>query len=91
MIRYFVYFDAYGQPRRALSAEELRERFGGDPEAFRRSMAAAPADAGPQFATGHVGVFAFDGPAELERFLDSLGDEIVGFFTGAGESRPYNF
>lgn len=91
MIRYYVYFDPYGHPRRALSESELAARFGGDPEAFRRHAAPAPADAQPGFAVGHVGVFAFESDAELERFLDSLGEEIVGFFTGEGESRPYNF
>jgi hypothetical protein len=91
MIRYYVYFDAYGQPRQALSAAELESRFGGDPEAFRRSVCPSPGDAGPQFAAGHVGVLTFSDEAAMRRFLDSLGDEIAGFYEGAGDNRPYNF
>jgi hypothetical protein len=91
MIRYYVYFDAYGHPRQAVSAEELSERFGGDPEAFHRSACRNPQDAGPHFSAGHVGVLSFGDEGELRRFLDSLGDEISGFYDGVGDSRPYNF
>jgi hypothetical protein len=91
MIRYYVYFDAYGHPSHALSAAELDARFAGDPEAYHRSICPVPRDAGPRFSTGHVGVLTFQDEAEMRRFLDSLGDEIVGFYEGAGENRPYNF
>jgi hypothetical protein len=91
MIRYYVYFDAYGHPRGAVSAQELRERFENDPEAFRRSASRIPQDASAHFSVGHVGVLTFGDAQELKCFLDSMGDEIAGFYDGLGESRPYNF
>ena len=91
MIRYYVYYDPYGHPRRAVSAAELAADYGNDPEALRQSACRAPGDAGPQFSAGHVGVLVFRDEEELARFLESLGDEITGFFDGVGDSRPYNF
>lgn len=91
MTQYYVYFDAYGLPRRAVTAAELALDYGNDPELFLKSACRTPEGAGPQFASGHVGVLAFRTEADLKRFLESLGDEITGFYDGVGDSRPYNF
>jgi hypothetical protein len=91
MLRYYVYFDAYGHPRRAVNAAQLAAEYADDPEVFRRSACNAPQGAGPQFVSGHVGVLAFGDEAELGRYLESLGEEIAGFYDGIGDSRPYNF
>ena len=90
-MQYFVYYDGYGHVRQVISADDLDERFAGDPERFLasclepRSGAAAP---GP---SGHVGTLVFDTAEELQEFLERLGDEVEGFFCCRSESRPYNF
>ena len=42
-------------------------------------------------STGHVGTLKFDNENELKDYLESLGDEITGFYGCQSESRPYNF
>lgn len=41
--------------------------------------------------TGHVSTLRFDSENELNDYLESLGDEITGFYECQSESRPYNF
>ena len=48
-MKYYVYFDAYGHVRQAISEKELTD------------------------------------------YLESLGDEIAGFYKADADSRPYNF
>jgi len=87
---YYVYFDGYGHPKKAITKEELTEQYQDDPHEFLKAMG-NPERQGPQHATGHVGILRFNTHAELEEFLNSLGDEITGFYGCLSDSRPYNF
>jgi hypothetical protein len=94
-MKYFVYFDAYGQARKWLSEEDLARRFGGDPGVFQKAAAQEEgerAGAGEiAAASGNVSVLNFESEEQLREYLQSLGDEIEGFFNCAADSRPYNF
>ena len=48
-------------------------------------------DAGKGHITGHVGTLSFQSEQELTDYLESLGDEISGFYKADSDSRPYNF
>ena len=48
-------------------------------------------DAKTERTTGHVSTLRFDSENELNDYLESLGDEITGFYECQSESRPYNF
>ncbi|MFH1935882.1 MAG: hypothetical protein ABIN18_30485 [Pseudomonadota bacterium] len=48
-------------------------------------------DAKIERTTGHVSTLRFDSENELNDYLESLGDEITGFYECQSESRPYNF
>ena len=48
-------------------------------------------DAKTERTTGHVITLRFDSENELNDYLESLGDEITGFYECQSESRPYNF
>lgn len=48
-------------------------------------------DAGTGRTTGHVSTLSFNNEKELNDYLESLGDEITGFYGCESESRPYNF
>lgn len=86
---YYVYYDSYGNPREAVSAEELQANHGGDPEAFRASIrGSAPST---EHMTAHVGTVSFQNETELREFLDGLNEANQGFFEGEGQSRPFNF
>jgi hypothetical protein len=86
---YYVYFDSYGNPGKAVTAEELKKNYGDDPEAFLAAMrGSAP---GTAHMNARVGTLNFDGRRELEEFLGSVNESNSGFFEGEGNSRPYNF
>ena len=90
-MKYYVYFDAYGHARQTLSAAELAKTYQNDPDLFLRAMCRRGGQEDGNPISGHVGTFNFNSPRELADYLESLGDEIDGFFEAEGDSRPYNF
>ena len=90
-MKFFVYFDAYGQARKWLDEKELARQFGNDPEMFRRAAAQGERLGEMGTASGTVGVLNFGSEMELQEYLQSLGEEIEGFFNCVSDSRPYNF
>ncbi len=90
-MKYYVYFDQYRHPKKAVSEKELAEKYDNDPEVFLRAVSAtAPGDQVRQVA-GHVGIMRFASEKELGDFFERTGEEIAGFFECEGDSRPYNF
>ena len=90
-MRYYVYFDAYGHPRKTISAAELAETYQNDPDVFLQSMCRRTTAGIATPISGHVGTLSFNSDKELADYLDSLGDEIDGFYAAKADSRPYNF
>jgi len=90
-MQYYVYFDAYGHAGQVITERELTEQFNGDPEKFLKAMCAGQLDAAPEHCSGHVGTLSFATEAELKEYLDTLGEEITGFYGCRSDSRPYNF
>ena len=90
-MKYFVYFDSYGHARQVIDEKELAGKFDGDPDAYLKAMVGSVNNSGSPGAGGHVGTLTFDTEDELKAYLESLGDEITGFYGCQSESRPYNF
>jgi hypothetical protein len=90
-MKYYVYFDAYGHASKAISATELAETYRNDPDVFLQTMCRRTIDRDTYPISGHVGTLRFNSDKELADYLDSLGDEIDGFYGSEGDSRPYNF
>ena len=90
-MRYYVYFDGYGQLRNAISEKELAEKYNNDPDDFLMAMCSSGPDAKAERKAGHVSTLRFDSESELNDYLESLGDEITGLYRCQSESRPYNF
>ena len=88
---YYVYFDSYGHAREVINEEKLAEKYNNDPDVFFKANCDAVADSDMERSTGHVGTLKFDNENELKDYLESLGDEIIGFYGCQSESRPYNF
>jgi hypothetical protein len=84
-MKYYVYFDRYRRPRRAVSEKELEENYSNDPERLQLAMEA-------QYGTnGHLGILSFETEKELVEYFEKTGEEIIGFYECREESRPYNF
>jgi hypothetical protein len=90
-MKYYVYFDAYGHARQAISERELTEHYQNDVDKFWGIMCRRGPDAEEGHITGHVGTLSFQSEKELADYLESLGDEITGFYKSDSDSRPYNF
>lgn len=90
-MQYYVYFDAYGHARQVIDEEQLANTYHNDPDEFLSAMCNTGSDAESRPATGHVGTLVFDDENELNEYLQSLGDEVTGFYGCRSESRPYNF
>lgn len=90
-MKYYIYFDRYRHPRKAVSEKELAEDYGDNPQEFLRAMCNLSPDAEIEHSIGHVGVMRFSDEEELRDFFEKTGEEISGFYECEGESRPYNF
>ena len=88
---YYIYFDSYGHAREVINEGKLAEKYNNNPEDFFKAHCDAVADSDMARSTGHVGTLKFDNENELKDYLESLGDEIAGFYGCQSESRPYNF
>ena len=90
-MKFFVYFDAYGHAGQVIDEHELVEKYENDPDNFLSAMCRRQSASPSEHTTGHVGVLSFDNEKELSDYLESLGDEITGFYKSRSDSRPYNF
>ncbi len=90
-MKYYVYFDAYGHARKAVTEKELAEDYGNDPDRFLRAVCGRGTHTDKGHISGHVGTLSFQSDEELNDYLESLGDEISGFYRADSDSRPYNF
>ena len=90
-MRYYVYFDGYGHLGNVISEKELAEKYNNDPDEFLKAMGRLGPDAKMERKTGHVNALRFDSENELNDYLESIGDETIGFYEGQSGSRPYNF
>ncbi len=84
-MKYYVYFDKYRRPKKAVSEKELTDKYTNDPEKLLQVM---DGEHGP---SGHVGVLSFESEKELMEYFERTGEEIIGFYECREESRPYNF
>ena len=90
-MKYYVYFDAYGHARQAISATELAETYQNNPSSFLDAMCGCKSGEDGKPISGHVGILSFNNQKELQDYLESLGDELSGFYEAEADSRPYNF
>ena len=90
-MRYYLYFDGYGHLRQAIDENELAQKYNNDPDEFLRATRNLGPSATIEHATGHVSTLVFADEKEFNDYLESISDEITGFYECRSESRPYNF
>jgi hypothetical protein len=89
-MKYYLYFDGYGNLIKAIPEDELNRRYAGNPDLFREEMARRLSERS-RFQTGHMVTYTFNDHKDFQDFIDSLGDEVEGFYCCRSDSRPYNF
>lgn len=90
-MKFYIYYDRYRHPRKAVSEKELAEAYDNSPDAFLRAVCSLLPDKESENARGHVGIMRFGSETELREYLESTGEEIIGFYECQADSRPYNF
>lgn len=90
-MKYYIYFDGYGISGKVINEVELAEKYNNNPAEFQRIMSNDCNIKDNKKLTGSVSVLNFESEKELIEYLESLGDEITGFYGCEAESRPYNF
>ena len=88
---YYVYFDGYGNPRKAVSEKDLADKYGNDSRAFLKAVCGRSPELERELASGHVGTLRFDNEGELRDYLGATGEVVTGFYECEGDCRPYNF
>ncbi|MBW1978928.1 MAG: hypothetical protein JRI79_13330 [Deltaproteobacteria bacterium] len=63
-MRYYVYFDGYGHPKRVINENELAEKYDSDPQQFLKAACGLEPGARIEDTTGHVGTLTFDSEKE---------------------------
>ena len=58
-MKYYVYFDAYGNALKAIDEVDLQAEYEGDPEKYFEAMCLNSSNAETERATGHVGTLNF--------------------------------
>ncbi|RPI73610.1 MAG: hypothetical protein EHM45_20580 [Desulfobacteraceae bacterium] len=84
-MKFFVYFDAYGNMQRIASAKELEEQFDNSTDALLRFMN------DQAHSAGQIGVFSYETEEELREFLKTQADVVSEFYESTSECRSYNF
>ena len=90
-MKYYVFFDSYGDVKAVSDEKDLTEKYQNDPALFFKATCEKLPDSDRQRSTGHVGILNFDRESEFRDYLVSLTDEVEGFFECKAGSRPYNF
>lgn len=84
-MKFFVYFDAYGNMQRITNEKELTEQFDNNPDELLKAMT------NQGHSSGHVGVFSFEREEELQEYLKKQREVLSEFYESTSECRSYNF
>ena len=78
-MRYCVYYDGYGNARKAISEEQLATGYRNSPDAFLKEMLGSRAGEGDLGGKGYVSVVNFESEQERDEYLETLGEQISSY------------
>jgi len=78
-MRYYVYYDGYGNARKAISEEQLATGYRNSPDAFLKEMLGSRAGERDLGGKGYVFVVNFDTEQERDEYLETLGEQISSY------------
>ena len=78
-VKYYVYYDGYGNAKKAIGEEDLAALHGNDPDSFLKEMLGSRAGEGALGGKGHVSVVNFGSEQERDEYLESLAEKISSF------------
>ena len=78
-MKYFVYYDGYGNAKKAIGEKDLAVRYGNNPDSFLKEMLGREAGEGDLGGKGYVSVVNFDTEQERDEYLENLGEQISSY------------
>ena len=78
-MRYYVYYDGYGNAKRAIGEKELAAQYGNNPDSFLKEMLGSEAGERALGGKGYVSVVNFESEQEREEYLETLGEQISSY------------
>ena len=78
-MRYYVYYDGYGNARKAISEEQLATGYRNSPDAFLKEMLGSGAGERDLGGKGYVSVVNFESEQERDEYLETLGEQISSY------------
>ena len=78
-MKYYVYYDGYGNAKKAIGEEELLTLYGNSPDSFLKAMLGREAGQGDLGGKGYISVVNFGSEQERDEYLESLGEKISSF------------
>ncbi|NTV33338.1 MAG: hypothetical protein HGA50_08615 [Deltaproteobacteria bacterium] len=76
-MKYYVYYDGYGNVKKAVGEDDLAVRYGNNPDSLLKEMLGA--GEGDLGGKGYVSVVNFESEQERDEYLESLGEKISSF------------
>ena len=78
-MKYFVYYDGYGNAKKAVGEAELAESYGSNSGAFLKAMLGSQGAQREVGGRGYVSVVNFDTEQERDEYLENLGEQISSY------------
>jgi hypothetical protein len=78
-MKYYVYYDGYGNAKKAIGEEDLAVRYGNNPDSFLKEMLGGEAGEGDLGGKGFVSVVNFESEQERDEYLETLGEKISSY------------
>jgi hypothetical protein len=78
-MKYYVYYDGYGNAKKAIGEEDLAVRYGNNPDSFLKEMLGGEAGEGDLGGKGYVSVVNFESEQERDEYLETLGEKISSY------------
>jgi hypothetical protein len=78
-MKYYVYYDGYGNAKKAIREEDLAVKYGGNPDSFLKDMLGSGAGEGDLGGKGCVSVVNFESEQERDECLESMGEKISSY------------
>jgi hypothetical protein len=71
-MKYYVYYDGYGNAKIAIGEEDLLTLYGNSPDSFLKAMLGREAAEGDLGGKGYISVVNFGSEQERDEYLESL-------------------
>jgi hypothetical protein len=78
-MKYYVYYDGYGNAKKAIGEEDLAGKYGSNPDSFLKDMLGSGAGEGDLGGKGYVSLINFESEQERDEYLDSLSEKISSY------------